>query len=864
MNIVKRIYCRAYQLVLRILIPFLPYRNPEIIGGVSQVPDVLKKQGITHVLLVTDAGIRKLGLTEELEQALKDSGLPYSVYDGTSSNPTTANVEEAETLYKSDGCDAIIGFGGGSSMDCAKAVGARIARPDKTLAQMAGILKVRKKLPLLAAVPTTAGTGSETTLAAVITDAETRDKYTINSFVLIPRYAVLEPKTTLSLPPSITSTTGMDALTHAVEAYIGRSTTKDTRKDAEQAVQLIFANLDKAYTDGKDSEARDNMLHAAYYAGCAFTKSYVGYVHAVAHSLGGQYDIAHGLAVSIVLPFVLEGYGPKIYKKLAKLAVAAGIATEDTPCTDAARAFLAAIRDMRKRFGIEDTVKELHREDIPQLARHADHEANPLYPVPVLMDAKALEKYYYMVLEEEEKPGPEKKDIHALVEEQRKFFDSAETLSVEFRKQTLARLREGIMKYENDIYEALRRDLGKSISESYMCEVGLSLSELGYMQKHLSRLAKEKRVRTPLAQFHSRSYVKPSPHGVVLIMSPWNYPILLTIDPLIDALAAGNTVILKPSAYSPRTSAVLQKMFAECFPENYVAVVTGGREENSALLQEQFDYILFTGSKTVGHEVMRRAAEHLTPVTLELGGKSPCLVDASADIPLTAKRIVFGKFIGCGQTCVAPDYIYCDPAVKDQLIEELRSQIRKQFGEDPLQDPDYGKIINRHHFDRISVLIDPGKTVIGGQRDPDTLRIAPTVMDGVTFDDPVMQEEIFGPVLPILTYDSLNAAIEKINSMDYPLALYLFTKSKDTQRKVMSECRFGGGCVNDVVIHLATSAMGFGGFGASGIGSYHGRKGFETFSHEKSIVDKKTWIDMPMRYQPYKRAFDWMVRLLLH
>ncbi len=863
MKIVKRIYCRIYQLVLRILIPFLPYRNPEIVSGVLELPNVLKKNGCSHVLLVTDKGIRSLGLTEELEQALKDNDLPCTVYDGTDANPTTANVAEAEELYKSEGCDAIIGFGGGSSMDCAKAVGARIARPDKTLAQMAGILKVHKQLPLLAAVPTTAGTGSETTLAAVIVDAQTRHKYTINAFVLIPRYAVLEPKATLTLPPSITSTTGLDALTHAIEAYIGRSTTRDTRRDAEQAVQLVFKNLDKAYTTGSDEEARKNMLQAAYYAGCAFTKSYVGYVHAVAHSYGGEYNIAHGLAVAIALPYVLEGYGTKIYKKLAKLAVVAGIASEDMSTDDAARAFLTAIRDMRKRFNIPDTVKQLRKEDIPKLSGYADHEANPLYPVPVLMDAKHLEKFYYMILEEQE-TETEKTDIHSLVEKQRAFYDSGQTLSVDFRKQSLEKLRAGIAKYEDEINEALRRDLGKSAYESYMCEVGLTLSELTYMQKHLAGFARERKVKTPLAQFRSRSYVKPSPHGVTLIMSPWNYPILLTLDPLIDALAAGNTVILKPSAYSPHTSDVLRRMFASCFPESYVAVVTGGRAENSALLEEQFDYIFFTGSKAVGHEVMRKAAEHLTPVTLELGGKCPCLVDATANIKLTAKRIVFGKFVNCGQTCVAPDYIYCDPSVREELISELKEQIREQFGAIPLSDPDYGKIINQHHFERICGLIDPDKVVCGGQNNPETLQIAPTVMDHVTFDDPVMQEEIFGPILPVLTYDYLDAAVEKINSMEYPLALYLFTSSKEAEQKVMSEGRFGGGCVNDVVIHLATSEMGFGGFGASGIGSYHGWKGFETFSHEKSIVDKKTGVDMPMRYQPYQKKYEGLVHRLLH
>ncbi len=863
MNIVKKIYCRIYQLVLRILLPFLPYRNPEMVNSVGQLPEILKGKGKSHVLLVTDSGIRSLGLTQELEQVLAEHQISCSVYDKTDPNPTTANVAEAEALYRSNGCDAIIGFGGGSSMDCAKAVGARIARSNKSLAQMAGILKVHKDLPLLIAIPTTAGTGSETTLASVIVDAETRHKYTINAFVLIPRYAVLDPKVTLSLPPSITATTGIDALTHAIEAYIGRSTTKETRHNAEQAVRLIFANLDTAYTDGQDLEAREAMLHAAYYAGCSFTKSYVGYVHAVAHTLGGEYNVAHGLAISIVLPAVLEGYGPKIYDKLARLAVAAGVASEDTPTNDAAHAFLHALREMKKRFGIGDTVKELRKEDIPKLARYADHEANPLYPVPILMGAKELEKYFYMVLEEETEET-EKAPIRSLLDAQRSFFDTGATLSLDYRKQALSKLRNGLAKYENELYEALRRDLGKSDFESYMCEVGLSLSELSYMEKHVAGFAKDQKVKTPLAQFRSRSYITQSPYGVVLIMSPWNYPVLLTMGPLIDALAAGNTVILKPSAYSEHTSAVLRRMLSECFPENYVAVVTGGREENRALLNEHFDYILFTGSKAVGKEVMRKASEHLTPVTLELGGKSPCLVDASADLALAAKRIVFGKFLGCGQTCVAPDYIYCDPSVKDPLIRELEKQIHEQLGAAPLENPDYGRIINEKHFHRIRGLIDPEKVVIGGRSDPDTMQIEPTVMDCVTFDDAVMQEEIFGPVLPILTYDSLDAAIRTINEREHPLALYLFTGSKATQRRVMSECRFGGGCVNDVVIHLATSEMGFGGFGESGMGAYHGKKGFETFSHEKSIVDKKTWVDMPMRYQPYKKFFGKLVHLLVH
>lgn len=398
MNTLRKIYCRAFQKTFHIAIPFLPYRKPKIAGSVRELPEIIMRHKCTHVLIITDGGIMTLGLTRRLEKALKEAGIPYTIYDKTVANPTTVNVREALELYHKEGCDAIIGFGGGSSMDCAKAVGACAVKPNQSLAQMKGILKVHKKLPLLMAVPTTAGTGSETTLAAVITDADTRYKYAINDFPLIPRYAVLDPKVTLSLPPFITATTGMDALTHAVEAYIGNSTTIDTRRDALKAVKLIFENIDIAYEHGDNIHARRNMLHASFYAGCAFTKSYVGYVHAVAHSLGGQYNVPHGLANAILLPLVLREYGSCIDKKLHRLAIAAGLADKNTPDHEAAELFIRAIEEMKERLGIVNIVKEIQETDILKLAHYADKEANPLYPVPKLMDASELEKFYYMLM----------------------------------------------------------------------------------------------------------------------------------------------------------------------------------------------------------------------------------------------------------------------------------------------------------------------------------------------------------------------------------------------------------------------------------------------------------------------------------
>ncbi len=458
----------------------------------------------------------------------------------------------------------------------------------------------------------------------------------------------------------------------------------------------------------------------------------------------------------------------------------------------------------------------------------------------------------------------EQTQIKNLVENQRGFFRTGTTLPVDFRLDMLRKLQTAIITHESEIAAALEADLGKSSYESYMCEIGLVRSEISYMLRHTRGFAGEHRVRTPLAQFPSRSYKKPCPYGNVLIMSPWNYPFLLTMDPLVDAIAAGNTAIVKPSAYSPATSAVIEQIISECFPAEYVAVVTGGRKENASLLEQKFDMIFFTGGQTVGKEVLRHAAEHLTPAVLELGGKSPCIIDATANIPLAARRIAFGKYLNCGQTCVAPDFILCHSSVKDAFVAELKKQITAQFGEHPLDNADYGKIINEKHFDRLVGLIDPNKVIHGGQADREGCRIVPTVMTDVTWEDPVMGQEIFGPILPILTFDSFEEVYARLDKMTKPLALYIFSDDPARIKEVTARCAYGGGCVNDVVIHLATSEMGFGGVGESGMGSYHGKTGFEAFSHTKSIVNKRTWLDLPMRYQPYtSKIYKTLLRMFL-
>lgn len=445
---------------------------------------------------------------------------------------------------------------------------------------------------------------------------------------------------------------------------------------------------------------------------------------------------------------------------------------------------------------------------------------------------------------------------------QRKFFATGKTLDVNYRTEALKKLKRAIEENEEKISEAIKLDLGKSNFESYMCETGLVLSEISYMIRHLKSFARDKHVLSPLAQFPSKSYVKKSPYGVCLVMSPWNYPFLLSMEPLVNALAAGNCVVLKPSAYSENTSRAIKEIAESLFDEEYVCVIEGGREENKALLEERFDYIFFTGGKTVGRLVLEKAAEFLTPVTLELGGKSPCIVDESADIAVSARRIVWGKYLNAGQTCVAPDYVICHKKVKSKLIRALKKEIAIQFGES-IDNENYIRMINKKHFDRVMGLVEKEKVVVGGFGDEKKLKIAPTVMDDVTWDDKVMGEEIFGPILPLTEFENIEEVIDTVNSHPSPLALYIFSSNKKNIKDVTERCSFGGGCVNDTVIHLATSRMGFGGVGESGMGSYHGKYGFDTFSHEKSIVDKKTQIDLPMRYQPFTKFNEKLIRMFL-
>lgn len=441
--------------------------------------------------------------------------------------------------------------------------------------------------------------------------------------------------------------------------------------------------------------------------------------------------------------------------------------------------------------------------------------------------------------------------MEQLMKSHREFVEKKIAYDMKYRKTALEKLREAILFYEKEICEALKTDLGKCAAESYMCEVGLTLNELSYVEKHLLRFAKPKKVSTSLANFPAKSYIYQEPYGVVLIMSPWNYPFLLCMEPLVGAIAAGNSVVLKPSNYSPATSSMIKKIVERVFEKGHVSVIEGGRAENAALLEQKFDYIFFTGGAAVGRYVMEKAAANLTPVSLELGGKSPCIIERSADLKLAARRIANGKYLNCGQTCVAPDYILIDKAVKEEFLSYFKESILQMFGENALENPNYGKIINEKHFHRLLGLLEPDKVICGGQSDESILKIQPTVMENITGESPVMQEEIFGPIMPILTYNKWEEVREFIEKRPKPLAGYLFTTDKSKEEDFLRNISFGGGCINDVVMHLVSETLPFGGVGESGMGNYHGKKSFQTFSHEKSVLKKSNWLDIPLRYQPY-------------
>ncbi|MEJ2729603.1 MAG: aldehyde dehydrogenase [Deltaproteobacteria bacterium] len=453
-------------------------------------------------------------------------------------------------------------------------------------------------------------------------------------------------------------------------------------------------------------------------------------------------------------------------------------------------------------------------------------------------------------------------DFRNILTAQEQFFKSGQTHDLDYRLDNLKRLKNAIIQNESAFMEALKKDLSRAPYESYLLEVGVLLAEIRLVKRRLKSWARPRRAKTPFLLWFASSRIYCEPYGRVLIIAPWNYPFLLSISPLIGSIAAGNCTVLKPSEYAPHTAAVISEMMASCFDKRYIAVIEGDARIGEALLEEHFDYIFFTGSVNVGKRVMSAAAKNLTPLTLELGGKNPCIIDQDVNLDVAARRIVFGKFINAGQTCIAPDYLWVHQSNKSKLLERIRNYLNRFYGEDPRKSPDFARIINQQHFNRLCRLLEKGDVIIGGQNDPQDLYIAPTVLTSLSWDDPVMQDEIFGPILPVLEFEDLSHVISSINSRPKPLALYIFSSRQENCRKVVDQVSFGNGCINETVVQFANPNLPFGGVGSSGMGGYHGKASFDILSHKKSILKKSFILDPPLRYPPYKNKLSVLKKIL--
>ncbi|MDQ0268290.1 aldehyde dehydrogenase [Cytobacillus purgationiresistens] len=452
-------------------------------------------------------------------------------------------------------------------------------------------------------------------------------------------------------------------------------------------------------------------------------------------------------------------------------------------------------------------------------------------------------------------------NYHELIQKQRDYFAKGETKDVSFRVNALEKLQKMVKTNEQDIMNALKEDLNKSEFDSYLTEIAVLLEEIKFTLKNINKWAKPRRVKSSVPTLGSKSFIYPEPYGVSLIIAPWNYPFQLAIAPLIGSMAAGNTAIMKPSELTPNTSELIAKLIKSYFSEEYISVVEGGVETSEALLAEKWDHIFFTGSVPVGRKIMQAAADKLTPVTLELGGKSPAIIHEDAHLTHAAKRLVWGKFLNAGQTCVAPDYAYIHSSVKEKFIKEAKKAIEDLFTSDPIASGNFTKIVSEKHFNRLISFLDNGDLAFGGTIDVEKLMIEPTILHEVTWNDPIMEDEIFGPILPIMEYKDLDEIIFKINERPKPLALYLFTESEKVQKEVLTHISFGGGCINDTVLHLSSPHLPFGGVGESGMGAYHGKGSFDVFSHEKSMLKQSTKFDLPFRY-PSQNALKTIKRFI--
>ena len=852
----------------------IPLPEPDVTeghGARGRIGEICRENGYKQVLLVTDRTLHALGFEQPVVASLEAAGVGCTVFDDIHSEPSIATIEAGRQQALACGADCIVALGGGSVMDTCKMVAAGVKMPHLPVkALLLKFLPVRGGTLPLIMVPSTAGTGAEVTVGAVVMDERGVKGSTVLIGLKVP-HVILDSELTVNAPREVTAACGIDALSHCIEGAVS-----DTEVDEEDmklsldGIRLILQHLPRVMESPQDIEARLGMCRAAMYGGNAINTQLAGYVHAFAHSIGAKYHLPHGKAISLMLLPVLEFQKAACLEKYAKIARYCALAGEDTADADAAERFLDAVRHLLAQCGLDA---------IPSPVRRCDHEELiPLiaadsinYSSPVTLSNDQIRQVLDTVTASQTAAdGYTEGSLREIVAAQRRFFRSGETLPARWRIKQLKRLKDAVLAHEKEFEDALAEDLGRSAVEAYLCDIGPIIVEINEMLAGLRRWARPERHFSGLMCFPSTvTKVYKMPYGVSLVISPFNFPILLTIGVVAAAMAGGNTVVIKSSSKSAASTAALKKFFAEVFPPEYVTLIDGGHDVADLCLAQRFDKIFYTGSPAVGKHVLAEAAKNLTPVALELGGETGnwCVVRKDADLKDAARKIAFFKLTNAGQICININQIAVAEEVAEPFLAELKNAFISQIGEHAEENPEYPKLITGGAYDKCARLADEyrDRIVFGGVGNPETRRYAPTMIYPVGIDEHIVQHELFCPLLPIVPFKDaeVDALMETVADREHPLAMYLFTQDMRWANRVMQTQQFGGGCINEVCIHMMVKGVPFNGTGHSGMGAYHGEWGFREFTHPQTVLKGRTRFNLPLREHPYSgKAGETKMKLL--
>ena len=845
----------------------IPLPEPDVTeghGARRQIGEICREKGYRHVLLVTDRTLSNIGYEKAIVESLEAAEIGYTLFNDINSEPTIALIEAGRQKALECGADCIVALGGGSVMDTSKMIAASVKIPQLPVkALLLKFLPVRGETLPIVMVPSTAGTGAEVTVGAVVTN-EHGSKGSTVLIGLNVAHVVLDSELTIHAPKSVTATCGMDAISHCIEGAVSDTEVDD--EDMEMSmdgVRLILQNLPKVVSEPENIEARLAMCRAAMYGGNAINTQLAGYVHAFAHSIGAKYHIPHGVAISLMLMPVLEFQKEACREKYAALARYCGLGSS-------ADSFLQAIRELMAQCGMDNIESPVrlcdHEELIPMIAADSINYSSPI----TLTNDQIKQILDTVTAIGSPEEGYTEGKIREIVAAQRCYFRTGATLPIGWRIKQLKRLKVAVIAHQREFEEALAEDLGRSAVEAYLCDVGPIIVEINEMLCGLRRWARPECHFSGLMCFPSMvTKVYKMPYGVSLVISPFNFPILLTIGVVAAAMAGGNTVVIKSSSKSAASTAALKRFFAEVFPPEYVTLIDGGHDVADMCLAQRFDKIFYTGSPAVGKHVLTEAAKNLTPVALELGGETGnwCVVRKDADLKDAARKIAFFKLTNAGQICININQIAVAEEVAVAFLEELKRAFIKQIGEHPEENPEYPKLITDGAYDKCARLTDEyrDRIVFGGVGNTETRRYAPTMIYPVGIDEHIVQHELFCPLLPIVPYKDaeVDRLMDTIADREHPLAMYVFTKNMRWANRVMRTQQYGGGCINEVCIHMMVKGVPFNGTGHSGMGAYHGVWGFREFTHPQTVLKGSTCFNLSLREHPYTgKAGETKMKLL--